>query len=123
MWTRRITSLFSVFRSSSCLWNCMYTINLKIHTSTMIIKLFFSYFLLQALLSCPTSSITTEKPAHDILEVQKTFPIPVDKDRIPVIHLFCHTIHQYTSVVFVVSVLTLNRWLCIGSVSLWLSFC
>ncbi|KAI7738480.1 hypothetical protein M8C21_030394 [Ambrosia artemisiifolia] len=38
---------------------------------------------LQALLSCPTSSIVTEKPARDILEVQKTFPIPIDTDRIP----------------------------------------
>ncbi|KAI3918722.1 hypothetical protein MKX01_042042 [Papaver californicum] len=38
---------------------------------------------LQALLSCPTSSIHTEKPAHDILEVQKTFPIPIDERRIP----------------------------------------
>lgn len=34
---------------------------------------------LQALLSCPTSSIHTEKPPHDILEVQKTFPIPIDE--------------------------------------------
>ncbi|KAJ0599149.1 hypothetical protein HanIR_Chr03g0101611 [Helianthus annuus] len=42
---------------------------------------------LQALLSCPTSSISTEKPARDILEVQKTFPIPIDIDRIPVILL------------------------------------
>ncbi|XP_049364518.1 uncharacterized protein LOC125829322 isoform X2 [Solanum verrucosum] len=32
-----------------------------------------------ALLSCPTSSIHTEKPPHDILEVQKTFPIPIDE--------------------------------------------
>ncbi|KAF3641983.1 CASP-like protein, putative isoform 1 [Capsicum annuum] len=34
---------------------------------------------LQALLSCPTRSIHTEKPPHDILEVQKTFPIPIDE--------------------------------------------
>lgn len=38
---------------------------------------------LQALLSCPTSSISTEKPARDILEAQKTFPIPIDVERIP----------------------------------------
>ncbi|KAL8105609.1 uncharacterized protein LOC141678410 [Apium graveolens] len=41
---------------------------------------------LQALLSCPTSSIRTEKPPADILEVQKTFPIPVDEQRIPGIY-------------------------------------
>lgn len=38
---------------------------------------------LQALISCPTSSIHTEEPAHDILEVQKTFPIPIDVNKIP----------------------------------------
>ncbi|KAG9442306.1 hypothetical protein H6P81_018160 [Aristolochia fimbriata] len=38
---------------------------------------------LQALLSCPTASIHTEKPPHDILEVQKTFPLPIDEQRIP----------------------------------------
>ncbi|KAL9269449.1 hypothetical protein AKJ16_DCAP24195 [Drosera capensis] len=41
---------------------------------------------LQALLSCPTSSIHTEKPPHDIKEVQKTFPIPIDEKRIPGIY-------------------------------------
>ncbi|KAI3894220.1 hypothetical protein MKX03_022645 [Papaver bracteatum] len=39
---------------------------------------------LQALLSCPTSSIHTEKPARDILEVQKTFPLRINEQRIPV---------------------------------------
>lgn len=48
-------------------------------------KLLLLLFYFQALLSCPTSSISTEKPAHDILEVQKTFPIPIDIERIPVI--------------------------------------
>nr|XP_009802380.1 PREDICTED: uncharacterized protein LOC104247913 isoform X3 [Nicotiana sylvestris] len=38
---------------------------------------------LQALISCPTNSIHTEKPAHDILEVQKTFPIPIDEHTMP----------------------------------------
>ncbi|RZC74419.1 hypothetical protein C5167_049900 [Papaver somniferum] len=38
---------------------------------------------LQALLSCPTSSIHTEKPARDILEVQKTFPLRINEQRIP----------------------------------------
>ncbi|KAJ0800110.1 putative metallo-beta-lactamase, ribonuclease Z/Hydroxyacylglutathione hydrolase [Helianthus annuus] len=51
---------------------------------------------LQALLSCPTSSISTEKPAHDILEVQKTFPIPIDIDRIPgVYHCGYHSDKSY----------------------------
>ncbi|KAI3938247.1 hypothetical protein MKW98_031195 [Papaver atlanticum] len=38
---------------------------------------------LQALLSCPTSSIHTEKPARDIPEVQKTFPLRINEQRIP----------------------------------------
>ncbi|GAB2275224.1 hypothetical protein Dimus_009985 [Dionaea muscipula] len=38
---------------------------------------------LQALLSCPTSSIHTEIPPHDIKEVQMTFPIPINEQRIP----------------------------------------
>ncbi|KAL7592732.1 hypothetical protein Lser_V15G33244 [Lactuca serriola] len=51
---------------------------------------------LQALLSCPTSSISTEKPAHDILEVQKTFPIPIDIERIPgVYHCGYHSDKTY----------------------------
>ncbi|KAI3894222.1 hypothetical protein MKX03_022647 [Papaver bracteatum] len=39
---------------------------------------------LQALLSCPMGSIHTEKPANDILEVQETFPLPIDEQRIPI---------------------------------------
>ncbi|KVH87969.1 hypothetical protein Ccrd_024651 [Cynara cardunculus var. scolymus] len=51
---------------------------------------------LQALLSCPTSSIHTEKPAHNILEVQKTFPIPIDVERIPgVYHCGYHSEKSY----------------------------
>ncbi|KAG9150427.1 hypothetical protein Leryth_019797 [Lithospermum erythrorhizon] len=38
---------------------------------------------LQALLSCPTSSIHTEEPARDIVQVQKTFPIAIDVNKIP----------------------------------------
>ncbi|XP_072994071.1 uncharacterized protein [Typha latifolia] len=34
---------------------------------------------LQALLSCPTSSIHTEKPTKEILEIQKMFPLPIDE--------------------------------------------
>ncbi|CAI0628185.1 unnamed protein product [Linum tenue] len=39
---------------------------------------------LQALLACPTSSIHTEKPTRDVLEAQKTFPLPIDDNKIPV---------------------------------------
>ncbi|MCO5608833.1 hypothetical protein L7F22_063050 [Adiantum nelumboides] len=42
---------------------------------------------LQALLSCPTSSIRTEKPPSDILSVHSTFPLLVDKD-LPGFHNF-----------------------------------
>lgn len=38
----------------------------------------------KALLSCPASSIHTERPPRDILEVQKTFPIPINEERLPV---------------------------------------
>ncbi|PIA35594.1 hypothetical protein AQUCO_03500154v1 [Aquilegia coerulea] len=51
---------------------------------------------LQALLSCPTSSIRTEKPPHDILEVQKTFPLPIDEQSIPgVFHCGYHSEASY----------------------------
>ncbi|KAL8252773.1 hypothetical protein R6Q59_036466 [Mikania micrantha] len=51
---------------------------------------------LQALLSCPTSSIRTEKPVHDILEIQKTFPLPIDMERIPgVYHCGYHSNKSY----------------------------
>ncbi|KAM7487886.1 hypothetical protein LguiB_025370 [Lonicera macranthoides] len=51
---------------------------------------------LQALLSCPTSSIHTEKPSRDILEVQKTFPISVNEERIPgVFHCGYHSEKSY----------------------------
>ncbi|EMS48963.1 hypothetical protein TRIUR3_27015 [Triticum urartu] len=35
---------------------------------------------LQALLSCPTGSIHTDKPTEDILQVQNTFPLPINDD-------------------------------------------
>lgn len=38
---------------------------------------------LQALLSCPTSSIHTEKPTKKILEIQKMFPLPIDEQKLP----------------------------------------
>ncbi|KAE8022968.1 hypothetical protein FH972_008728 [Carpinus fangiana] len=51
---------------------------------------------LQALLSCPTNSIHTEKPAPDIRQVQKTFPHPIDEQRIPgVYHCGYHSEKSY----------------------------
>ncbi|KAL5718253.1 hypothetical protein ACHQM5_011178 [Ranunculus cassubicifolius] len=47
---------------------------------------------LQALLACPTSSIRTEKPPHDILEAQKKFPHPIDLEKLPgVFHCGYHS--------------------------------
>lgn len=39
----------------------------------------------QALLSCPTGSIRTETPPTDIGEAQETFPLALDKDKLPVV--------------------------------------
>ncbi|KAK8542236.1 hypothetical protein V6N13_137189 [Hibiscus sabdariffa] len=51
---------------------------------------------LQALLSCPTSSIRTEVPPSDILEAQKTFPIPIDEKKLPgVYHCGYHSSKSY----------------------------
>ncbi|KAA8517307.1 hypothetical protein F0562_017600 [Nyssa sinensis] len=51
---------------------------------------------LQALLSCPTNSIHTEKPPDGILDVQKTFPIPINEQRIPgVYHCGYHSEKSY----------------------------
>ncbi|KAL4296500.1 hypothetical protein GQ457_12G032470 [Hibiscus cannabinus] len=51
---------------------------------------------LQALLSCPTSSIRTEVPPPDILEAQKTFPVPVDEKKLPgVYHCGYHSEKSY----------------------------
>ncbi|TYG35917.1 hypothetical protein ES288_D13G022200v1 [Gossypium darwinii] len=49
---------------------------------------------LQALLSCPTNSIRTEVPPPDILEAQKTFPIPIDEKKLPVTP-YCTFILEY----------------------------
>ncbi|KAJ7942709.1 metallo-beta-lactamase family protein [Quillaja saponaria] len=51
---------------------------------------------LQALLSCPTNSIHTEKPPPDILKAQDSFPIPVDEHRTPgVYHCGYHSENSY----------------------------
>ncbi|XP_031495944.1 uncharacterized protein LOC116261361 isoform X1 [Nymphaea colorata] len=38
---------------------------------------------LQALLSCPTNSIHTEHAPSDIIEAQKTFPLPINEENLP----------------------------------------
>ncbi|MCL7021641.1 hypothetical protein MKW94_024269 [Papaver nudicaule] len=51
---------------------------------------------LHALLSCPTGSIHTEKPARDILEAQETFLLSIDEQRIPgVYHCGYHSEASY----------------------------
>ncbi|OMO76634.1 Beta-lactamase-like protein [Corchorus olitorius] len=51
---------------------------------------------LQALLSCPTGSIRTEEPPPDILDAQKTFPIPIDEKKLPgVYHCGYHSVKSY----------------------------
>ncbi|CAH8384582.1 unnamed protein product [Eruca vesicaria subsp. sativa] len=47
---------------------------------------------LQALLSCPTGSIRTEIPPTDIGEAQETFPLALDKEKLPgVFHCGFHS--------------------------------
>ncbi|XP_078448480.1 metallo-beta-lactamase family protein isoform X2 [Wolffia australiana] len=43
---------------------------------------------LQALLSCPTASIHTEKPSAEIRQVQESFPLPIDEQSLPGVR-FC----------------------------------
>ncbi|KAI6669487.1 hypothetical protein NL676_004372 [Syzygium grande] len=51
---------------------------------------------LQALISCPTSSIHTEKPAPDVLGAHETFPIPIDEQTLPgVYHCGYHSEKSY----------------------------
>lgn len=53
---------------------------------------------LQALLSCPTASIHTEKPPADILQIHSTFPIPIDEDSAPgVFHCGHHSKKSYAA--------------------------
>ncbi|KAL6911217.1 hypothetical protein ACP4OV_000022 [Aristida adscensionis] len=40
-----------------------------------------------ALISCPTSSIHTEKSPKDILQVQEMFPLPIDPNELPAVYL------------------------------------
>ncbi|KAJ4953106.1 hypothetical protein NE237_029938 [Protea cynaroides] len=58
---------------------------------------------LQALLSCPTSSIHTENAPLDILQVQKTFPIPINEQRFPgVYHCGYHSEKSYGGASYII---------------------
>ncbi|XP_038701747.1 uncharacterized protein LOC119998476 isoform X2 [Tripterygium wilfordii] len=58
---------------------------------------------LQALLSCPTSSIRTEKPPSDIVKAQQTFPLPIDEQGIPgVYHCGFHSEKSYGAASYLV---------------------
>ncbi|CAA0816739.1 metallo-beta-lactamase family protein [Striga hermonthica] len=51
---------------------------------------------LQALLSCPTNSIHTERPPRDISEVHNTFPIAIDEQKVQgVYHCGYHSEKSY----------------------------
>ncbi|KAH7669254.1 Metallo-hydrolase/oxidoreductase protein [Dioscorea alata] len=59
---------------------------------------------LQALLSCPTSSIHTEKPPKEIVEVQKMFPLPIDEQRLPgVYHCGYHSERSYGATSYLIA--------------------
>jgi len=59
---------------------------------------------LQALLSCPTSSIHTDKPPKDILQVHNMFPLPVDQNLLPGVYL-CgyHSEHSFGATSYLVT--------------------
>jgi hypothetical protein len=52
----------------------------------------------QALLSCPTSSIHTEEPPKDILQVQNMFPLPIDDKLLPVCMFFTVRVQLFANV-------------------------
>lgn len=59
---------------------------------------------LQALLSCPTASIHTEKPAADILRIHSTFPIAVDEESLPgVYHCGHHSKKSYGAASYLIT--------------------
>uniref|UniRef100_A0A0E0K797 Metallo-beta-lactamase domain-containing protein n=1 Tax=Oryza punctata TaxID=4537 RepID=A0A0E0K797_ORYPU len=60
---------------------------------------------LQALLSCPTASIHTDKPAKDILQVQNMFPLPIDTHLLPVLSLAL-LIQDFTQFIFIKLILS-----------------
>ncbi|XP_078160899.1 metallo-beta-lactamase family protein isoform X1 [Carex rostrata] len=59
---------------------------------------------LQALLSCPTNSIRTEKPMKEVVEVNKMFPLPIDEIDIPgVYHCGYHSEKSYGATSYFIS--------------------
>ncbi|THU62407.1 hypothetical protein C4D60_Mb01t04820 [Musa balbisiana] len=59
---------------------------------------------LQALLSCPTSSIHTEKPTKEILEIQKMFPLPIDEKKLPgIYHCGFHSERSYGATSYLIT--------------------
>ncbi|XP_078160901.1 metallo-beta-lactamase family protein isoform X3 [Carex rostrata] len=59
---------------------------------------------LQALLSCPTNSIHTEKKMKEVVEVNKTFPLPIDESDIPgVYHCGYHSEKSYGAAPYFIS--------------------
>lgn len=81
----------------------------------------------QALLSCPTASIHTEKPAKDILQVQNMFPLPIDTHLLPVwLALLIPDFTQFISIKLILSCYichpSCTAQIFPGCLSLWLSF-
>jgi hypothetical protein len=62
----------------------LYVMYMDCSCNTAIFTFFFLFGDVQALLSCPTSSIHTEEPPKDILQVQNMFPLPIDDKLLPV---------------------------------------
>ncbi|KAJ7564911.1 hypothetical protein O6H91_02G039200 [Diphasiastrum complanatum] len=59
---------------------------------------------LQALLSCPTSSIHTIEPPPDILQIQATFPLPIDLERLPgVYHCGFHSKKSFGAASYIIT--------------------
>ncbi|KAJ3691426.1 hypothetical protein LUZ61_020590 [Rhynchospora tenuis] len=59
---------------------------------------------LQALLSCPTNSIRTEKPMKEVVEVNKMFPLPIDENALPgVYHCGYHSNKTYGATSYFIS--------------------
>ncbi|KAJ1692472.1 hypothetical protein LUZ63_009170 [Rhynchospora breviuscula] len=59
---------------------------------------------LQALLSCPTNSIRTEKPMKEVAEVNKMFPLPIDENALPgIYHCGYHSEKSFAATSYFIS--------------------
>lgn len=59
---------------------------------------------LQALVSCPTNSIRTEKPMKEVVEVNKMFPLPIDENALPgIYHCGYHSVKSYGATPYFIS--------------------